>query len=180
MTDEATLLRRIVQYDIDALAQIYDEYHDRIYRYAYWRLGQVEAAEDLTANVFLRLLNAVRDGRSPRQNLAAWLYRVAHNLTVDTLRSMPQEELELADWLEGPEPDLTQVVEQSVEMDRVRVALQQLTETQQQVIVLRFLEGLDSRQIATIMGSTEGAIDALQHRAILALRRALKQGRERK
>ncbi len=176
MIEEGTLLTRLVQYDLTALAQVYDEYHDKIYRYAYWHLGQVDAAEDLTANVFLRLLNAVRDGRSPHKNLSGWLYRVAHNLIVDARRTQPQEDLELAEYLEGRGPDLTQLVEQHVEMEHMRTALQQLTETQQQVIVLRFLEGMTSRQVATIMGSTEGAVDALQHRALLALRKVLQQG----
>ncbi|GEM_PF-241258 len=175
MSDEATLLERIRQYDMAALAQVYDDYYERIYRYIYCYLGQVGAAEDLTANVFFRLLSAVRNGRSPRQNLVAWLYRVAHNLVVDTFRRMPAEELELAEWLESPEPDLVHMVEQRIQMDRVRLALRQLTASQQQVIVLKFFEGLDSREVATIIGKSEGAVDALQHRALLALRKALVQ-----
>ena len=71
MPDEATLLERIRQCDTAALAQVYDDYYDRMYRYIYGYVGQVGAAEDLTANVFFRLLRAVRDGNSPRRNLSA-------------------------------------------------------------------------------------------------------------
>ncbi|MBC7234030.1 MAG: sigma-70 family RNA polymerase sigma factor [Chloroflexi bacterium] len=173
MADEAALLDRIRQYDTEALAQVYDEYYERIYRYVYRYLGQVDAAEDLTANVFLRLLKAVQSGSCPRTNLSAWLYRVAHNLVVDAFRRSPPAELELADWLESTEGDPIHTVEQHLQMERVRRALLQLTPSQQQVIILRFLEGLETREIALILGKSEGAVGALQHRALAALRQIL-------
>jgi len=117
----------------------------------------------------------VRDGKSPRSNLPAWLYRVAHNLVVDAFRRMPREELELVEWLEGDEPDPDQTIEQRMQLDRVRLGLRQRTAGQQQVIVLKFFQGMDSREVANIMGRSEGAIDALQHRALRALRKALGQ-----
>jgi len=175
-SSEAALLQRIRQWDTVALGQVYDDYYDRIYRYIYCYLGRADAAEDLAANVFTRLLIAVRNGNSPRSNLSAWLYRVAHNLVVDTFRRKPVEDLEAAEWLDSGEPDLTHTVEQNLQLERVRTALQQLTATQQQVIVCKFLEGMDSREVAQILGKSEGAVDALQHRALLALRRALSQG----
>jgi len=173
---EATLLKRIQQYDTDALAQVYDDYYERIYRYIYRYLGQADVAEDLTANVFLRLLKAVHNGRCPRKNLAAWLYRVAHNLVVDTFRRRPAEELELAEWLESDDPDPLHIADLHWQMKRVRLALRHLTESQQQVIVLKFIEGMNSREVAAILGKSEGAIDALQHRALVALRRLLTSG----
>nr|MBC7245597.1 sigma-70 family RNA polymerase sigma factor [Chloroflexota bacterium] len=173
MADDAALLDRIRQHDTVALAQVYDEYYERIYHYVYRYVGQVDAAEDLTANVFLRLLKAVQSGSCPRTNLSAWLYRVAHNLVVDTFRRKPVAELELADWLESSDGDLLQTVEQRLQMERVHRALRQLTPSQQQVLVLRFLEGLDNREIALILGKSVGAVCALQHRALLALRQVL-------
>ncbi len=178
MSDEATLLERVRQSDRVALAQVYDEYYERIYRYVFRYMGRVGAAEDLTANVFFRLLRAVREGNSPRDNLSAWLYRVAHNLVVDAFRRMPPEELELVEWLESDEPDPALSAEQRLQLAHVRSALSQLTEGQQQVIVLKFFQGMDSREIAQVMGKSEGAIDALQHRGLRALRRMLKQQRE--
>lgn len=173
MADEAALLERIRQYDTEALAQVYDEYYDRIYRYVYRYLGQVDAAEDLTANVFLRLLKAVHRGSCPRTSLSAWLYRVAHNLVVDAFRRSPPAELELAEWLEGAEADPVHTVEQHLQMERVRRALLQLTPSQQQVLMLRFLEGFDTAEIALILGKSEGAVGALQHRALVTLREIL-------
>jgi len=173
LTEDAELLNRIRQYEQVALAEAYDQYYDRIYRYVYRFLGQAGASEDLTASVFVRLLTAVRNGNSPRQNLSAWLYRVAHNLVVDSFRRKPTEDLELAEWLEGHDPDVLHTVEQQLQLDRVRQALLDLTPSQQQVIVLKFVEGLESQEIAGIMDRSEGAVDALQHRALLALRKTL-------
>ena len=174
MADEATLLRRVQDCDTDALASIYDTYYERIYRYIYRFVGQADRAEDLTANVFLRLLNSVRAGHCPRTNLSAWLYRVAHNLVVDGFRRKPSEDVELVEWTKSYEPDMAHLVDQNLQMERVRRALRQLTESQQQVIALKFLQGMNSREVATILNKTEGAVDALQHRGLVALRKALK------
>ena len=156
MADDAALLDRIRQYDQAALAQVYDAYYERIYRYVYRFVGQVDASEDLTANVFLRLLDSLRGGNCPRTNLLAWLYRVAHNLVVDTFRRGASQEVELADWLEGYEPDLAHMAEQSIKLERVRRALLELTPAQQQVIMLKFVEGMDSSEVAAIMVKTDG------------------------
>ena len=174
MANDAALLDRIRQYDQAALAQVYDAYYERIYRYVYRFVGQVDASEDVTANVFLRLLDSLRGGNCPRTNLLAWLYRVAHNLVVDTFRRGASQEVELADWLEGYEPDLAHMAEQSIRLERVRRAILELTPAQQQVIMLKFVEGMDSSEVAVILEKTEGAIDALQHRALTALRDALR------
>ena len=174
MADEATLLRRVRDCDTDALASIYDTYYERIYRYVYRFVSQTDRAEDLTANVFLRLLNSVRAGHCPRTNLSAWLYRVAHNLVVDGFRRKPSEDVKLAEWTKSYEPDMAHLVDQNLQMERVRRALRQLTESQQQVIALKFLQGMNSREVATILNKTEGAVDALQHRGLVALRKALK------
>lgn len=173
MTDQSTLLERIREYDTEALAEVYDQYYDRIYRYIYRYVGQAHVAEDLAANVFLRLLTTVRNGQCPDRNLSAWLYRVAHNMVVDTFRRKQTDELELAEWLESDEPSVIEAVQHSLQMERVRQALRQLTKSQRQVIVLKFLNGMDSREVAAILGKTEGAVDALQHRALTALRKAL-------
>jgi RNA polymerase sigma-70 factor (ECF subfamily) len=146
LVDEAALLDRIRQYDQAALAQVYDDYYDRIYHYVYRFVGQVAAAEDLT-----------------------------HNLVVDSFRrGSAAQEVELTEWLEGYEPDLTHIVEQKLQLERVRRAVLDLTPAQQQVMALKFLEGLESVEVATILDKSEGAIDALQHRALLALRQALR------
>ncbi len=123
--------------------------------------------------MFFRLLGAVRSGNSPRSNLSAWLYRVANNSVMDVFRRMPPEELELTKWLERTGSDPADAAERHIEMERA--ALRELTEGQQQVIVLKFLQGMDSSEVGAMMGRSEGAVDALQQRDMRALRRALQQ-----
>jgi RNA polymerase sigma-70 factor (ECF subfamily) len=175
LSDEATLLQRVGQCDATALTQVYDDYYERIYRYIFGYLGRVTAAEDVAASVFFRLLRAVRNGNSPRSNLSAWLYRVAHNLIMDVFRRAQPEELELSEWLEGSESDPAHMVEWRSELARVSMALHQLTEWQQQVIVHRFFQGMDIPEVASTMGKSAGAVDALQRRGLRALRKALQQ-----
>jgi hypothetical protein len=101
---------------------------------------------------------------------------VAHNLVIDTFRRKRPEELELAEWLESDAPDPAHSAELQQQMDYLRQALAELTDAQHQVIMLKFFQGLDSREAAQVTGKSEGAVDALQHRALEALRKALREG----
>ena len=83
---EQTRLQRARAFDRDALAAIYNDYYQPIYRYIYRQVGQVDPARDLTAEVFQHFLQAIRQGNGPDQNINAWLYRLAHNIIVDYYR----------------------------------------------------------------------------------------------
>ncbi|HOU23395.1 MAG TPA: sigma-70 family RNA polymerase sigma factor [Anaerolineae bacterium] len=100
--DEAALLSRAREYDQAAIAEIYDRYSLRIYNYIYHRLGNAHLAEDLTATVFLRMLEAIRSSRAWQSSFSGWLYRIAHNLVVDYFRAGRQEELPLRSGLCRP------------------------------------------------------------------------------
>jgi len=175
--DEDKLLERARKFDQEALTWIYTHYHDAIKRYCYHHLGHNQTAEDLTADVFRRFLQALRKGGGPTRQLSAWLYRVAHNLIVDELRRRQYrdhaslEEGILEDTLvdrnaEGPDA----LAGRSLRADHVREALLELTDEQRQVIILKFLEGLSNAEVAEITGKTVGAVKALQHRGLEALR----------
>jgi RNA polymerase sigma-70 factor, ECF subfamily len=171
---EAIRLHRARQGDSQALAAIYDSYHDALYAYIYRRVGDVETARDLTGDLFRRLLEALFRGHGPDQHLQAWLYRTAHNLVVDFYRRqqhrqhLPLQEEVLA-APENPAAD----AELALEAARVRQALQQLTAEQQEVLALKYLQGLNNEEVACIMGKPVGAIKALQHRGLKALQRQL-------
>ena len=174
---EDLLLEGAQRYDPKALADIFDAYYDRIYSYVYRRIGQPGLCEDLAGEVFVRLLEAIKAGRGPRTNLLAWLYRVAHNLVVDHYRrkgKMTTQTLE--DWLVSVPDNPTRNVELDALRGQLREALSRLTEEQQQVIVLKFVEDLSNAQVGIIMGKPEGAIKSLQHRALAALRRQVERG----
>lgn len=156
------------------LAAIYDQYHGLIYRYLYRQVGDTELARDLAADVFRRLLAAVREGRNSPDNLKAWLYRTAHNLLVDYYRRQQyRNHLPLADDLVDIGDDPALAAEFNISAQQVRTALRQLTSEQRQVITLKYLEGLSNQEVSVIVGKPVGAIKALQHRALEALRRQL-------
>jgi RNA polymerase sigma-70 factor (ECF subfamily) len=174
--DEASLLERAKAYDPSALSEIYDRYSARIHNYIYRRVGNVHLAEDLTAEVFVRMLQAAQSDKFARTSLSAWLYRIAHNLIVDHFRSQSQQEVQAWDERLGAAvDDPTVAVEAKLAQQGLRAALSHLTEQQQQVIVLRFGEGLSALQIAEILDTSEGAVRALQHRALASLRRVMKR-----
>jgi RNA polymerase sigma-70 factor (ECF subfamily) len=175
-TDDSSLLERARQYDAQALAEIYDSYAEPIYGYLYRYLGNSELAEDLTSEVFLRLLQVLGTSRAPRDRLRGWLYRVAHNLAMDWFRqqakgtAIPLNEELAADG--GSSLDSLQ--ERQIHQ-RLRQAISQLTPSQQQVILLRFGEGLKLGEIGQILGKSEGSVKLIQHRAIKRLRKLLER-----
>lgn len=155
--------------DIPSIGESYDQYAPQIYRYIYHRLGNKALAEDLTAEVFVRY---IRSQQSP-DNLVAYLYRCAHNLIVDYLRTRPQDLVPLDDRLELGSGDPAKMAEVEAERRCLRRAISRLTPDQQQVIVLKFVEGFSNKEIANVLDRPEGAVKALQHRALVNLRNLL-------
>lgn len=174
MNQDELLLNRARAFDDQALGEIYDAYFERLYRYAYRFVGDADGAQDIASEALRRLLEALRHGRAPN-HLGAWLYRVAHNLAMDQHRRRP------AEGVVSFESDLDQVGETDTEADseqraaqeQVRAALAGLTPDQQNVIVLKFMEGYSNAEIGVLMNKPEGAIKSLQHRALVALKQAL-------
>ncbi|MBC7241224.1 MAG: sigma-70 family RNA polymerase sigma factor [Anaerolineae bacterium] len=174
--EERRLLEQAQCGDQQALASIFDRYYERIYAYIYRRTGQASLAEDLAGEVFLRLVETLKLQRGPNLHLGAWLYRVAHNLVVDHFRrnaKAPTQSME--DWLVAVPDDPLEHVEQEQLQAVVRQALRRLTPDQQQVIILKFVEGLSNAEVGLILGKPEGAVKSLQHRALAALRRQLEK-----
>ncbi len=170
------LLELARKYNSQALAEIYDRYAERIYGYLYRLVGDAAQAEDLTSEVFLRLLRALSRSCGPREQLSGWLYRVAHNLAMDWFRQQARaSNLSLDEGMVSHDDAPPALVEGFQSSQRLRLALSQLTSTQQQVIVLRFGEGLKVAEVGRILGKSEGAIRILQHRAIRRLKKLLEQ-----
>lgn len=172
---QAELLARAIQADPAALTALYDQYVNRIYTYIYHRVGQAEVAEDLTGLVFMRMLEAVRRGKPWRSSFSGWVYRIAHNLVIDHYRRRSRASFVDIDDAVAISLDVEpfHAIEARLDGERVQVALSRLTDEQAEVITLRFLEGLSIAQVASTMDKTEGAIKALQYRAVMALRRVM-------
>ncbi len=171
---ERTLVLRATHHDASAFAQLYDHYVNKIYRYVYYKVGRQTEAEDLTAQVFLKAWEAVSGYVWTDRPFAAWLYRIAHNLVVDHFRASHLP-LSLDDFhhLEEPGASPHEIVERRFSSEAFRHMLRALTPDQQQVILLRFVEGYSTADTARIMGKTEGAVRTLQHRACAACSRFL-------
>lgn len=161
--------------DAGAFGLLYDRYVAAIYRYVYYRVRDDAEAEDLTSEVFMRALRAM-PRYEPRQAFLAWLYRIARNAVIDRARRGGRQ-VSFEDALEHPHADQVVVPDSELvahaESDALRAALQKLTPLQQEVIVLRFLEGYSTQEIARLVGKREGTVRGIQFRAIGALRQLI-------
>ncbi len=167
---EKTLVQRAIKHDHEAFAQLYDRFVDKIYKYIYYKIGSKTEAEDLTGQVFLKAWEAIGHYQWTERPFAAWLYRIAHNLIVDYFRTKRDaSSLDDITSLEHPGTDLDEIVDHHLTTESLRHALKRLTKDQQQVIILRFLEGYNTAEVAQIMGKQPGAIRTLQHRALAGL-----------
>jgi RNA polymerase sigma-70 factor (ECF subfamily) len=174
----AFLQRAQQESDPDAFDGLYLLFADRVYRYLLARLGDPELAEEVTSQVFLRLIEKVHMYRiSQNDNVAifsAWLYRMAYNKMVDILRARRRAnwvDLEHAERLavDGSTDD----IHDRLDNEDIFNKLQLLNEQQREVLILRFIEELSISETAQTMEKSEGAIKALQHRALASLRRYL-------
>ncbi|MBC7811756.1 MAG: sigma-70 family RNA polymerase sigma factor [Burkholderiales bacterium] len=169
---EDHLLARARQGDQDAVMRIYESYFAPIYQFIRLRVGDAQQAEDLSANVFLKLVTALRGQNAPRHSLRGWLFRVARNEIADhygRARQLPLTTLD--DWLPASaddDPDWRFI--RSLDVERARRALRMLAADQQEVLVLRFGQALDLQATADIMGKSVSAVKSLQFRAVATLR----------
>lgn len=167
-------LKKAQSLDRNTLGGIYDEFQPLLYSYIFRRVGDVDVARDLTTDVFRRFLQAMANGNGPNDQLRAWLYRVAHNIVVDHYRRQEHRQAQpLEESLVSREAAPDAMTEHRLQCEGVRLALIQLTADQQEIIALKFLEGMTNEEAAQITGRSVGAVKALQHRALAALRRHL-------
>ncbi len=171
------VVRRAQEGDQAAFGELYETYYDRIYRYVSFKCGSRSEAEDLTGDVFLKMLESVHSYRFQGYPFTSWLYRIAHNVVVDNFRrkgrrpTTPLENaLHVADPAEGEMEKRAQI---SWTMGEVVEAMDDLTELQREAITLRFAAGLSIAETASAMDRKENAVKALQHAGIRKLRRAL-------
>jgi len=171
--DEESLVRRAQQQDREAFTQLYEAHFDRIYRYVVLKIGDRTEAEDMTQQVFLNALQSIHSFKWRGFPFSAWLYRIAHNQVVDYLRKKKKQAIPLDESLVRSDSNPQLMAEHSVDVEQLISATQRLTRAQREVISLRFTGELPIAEVARIMGKSQGAVKALQHSAIVALRKTL-------
>jgi RNA polymerase sigma-70 factor (ECF subfamily) len=166
-----------------AFGLIYDRYVDTVFRFVYFRVGNRQLAEDLTSDTFLRALKRIGSFTWQGRDLGAWLVTIARNLVADHFKSGRYRlEVTTGDVLDadredrGPEGSPEAAVVDHITNVALLTAVKQLNPEQQECIVLRFLQGFSVAETAQTMGKNEGAIKALQYRAVRALARLLPEG----
>lgn len=164
---------RIDKYEI-RLTDLYEEYYNKIARYVYVHIGDREEAEDIAGEVFLKALKSLNSYREQGVPMQGWLFRIAHNLTVDHLRKMNKRRIvpiDSAALLGNDDPADT--AEKNIEFERVTEAMKQLTMEQKEVINLRFFGGFTSKEVGQILGKSDGAVREMQRAAIERIRVAM-------
>lgn len=162
--------------DNEAFGQLYERYVRKIYNYIYYRTGNVNEAEDLTAKVFHRAFRHIENYNERGVPFSAWLYRIAHNLVANWYRDRSRKkEVALDDQLPSsfqfdfPES----AIEKTQESEKLMKAIRKLPPERQQLIILKFVEGLSNLEIGVIMRKSEGAIKSLYHRTLESLRKEI-------
>ena len=161
----------------DAFGLLYEEYSSRVYRYVYMHTGQVELAEDLSQEVFIKALNSIGSYRDQGKPFLGWLLRIAHNLLIDHYRWLSRHpSVGLAGTVPVSKDDPVAEVEKRAEITKVLQALPELSPSQREVISLRFGAGLHLDETAAAMGKSVGAVKMLQHQAVSSLKKMLGAG----
>ncbi|WP_420629728.1 sigma-70 family RNA polymerase sigma factor [Candidatus Leptofilum sp.] len=180
MQDELLLLHRAKSYDQDALAQVHEQYYGAIYRYMTFRVNDLQTAEDLTSEVFVRFLHAIQQKNAPQKTIRGWLFGTASLILKEHYRKKKRSQLtELTEALPGETAVPTEKLEVQESKEALRQAMANLTEEQRQVLALRFGYEMPVRDVAETMNKSEGSVKMLQMRAIAALTRTM-TGSERR
>ncbi|MFH1086558.1 MAG: sigma-70 family RNA polymerase sigma factor [Chloroflexota bacterium] len=164
--------------DPDGFGALYEAYVDRIYSYIYHRVGNVHDAEDLTSRTFYRALAHLPSYQDKGIPFSAWLYRIAHNLIANFHRDRKRRSVVALDELlagSAPEHHPEALAEARDDATLLQAAIATLDPGRQELLVLKFAEGLSNAEIGVILGRSEGAIKSLYHRTLLQIRKEMQE-----
>jgi len=162
--------------DPAAFGVLYERYVAQIYRYLYYRTSNQQDAEDLTARTFYRALKSLPRYQDRGLPFAAWLYRIAHNAVANWLRDCSRKPVVALDAAGGAisfEREPHEAVEERENREELLQIVRYLPPERQELLILKFVEGMSNAEIGAVMGRTEGAIKSLYHRTLVALRQRM-------
>lgn len=172
--NDAQLIKRAKQGDPEAFTLLYEKHYSAIYSYVYYRVYETGLAEDLTSEVFVRLVSKIDLFKEQGRPLLAWLYTIAGNLVRDHHRKASRATwVELDDRHADGRADPSHNIDSIFTQERLAKAIRVLTDEQAQVIVFKFVKGLSNAEVAEIMNKNVGSVKSLQHRALRSLQRIL-------
>jgi len=173
------LVKRAQQGDSAAVGALYDRHHTAIFRFVWSRVSNQQLAEDLTGEIFTKMVISLPNYKINETPFRAWLYRIARNLVTDEFRkqngktAVPLQDVETMIGL-GTSPD--RIAEQNLTLDKVQDALANINPTQREIVELRFLAGFSLQEVAETLDYSVAAVKSHQHRGLKALRAALQGG----
>jgi len=174
---EEQIVANAIQGRSSAFGRLYDHYQPKIYRFVLIKVGRREDAEDLTHQVFLSAWQSIKNYRHLGHPFSSWLYKIARNQIIDFYRTSKREQsLEEVsiERIEMVSPPVAQLAaEHALEFGRIQNAIQKLKPYYQDVIIMRFVEELSLKEVAAVLGKSEGAIKLMQHRAVKVLRKLI-------
>lgn len=175
--DEAQIIKQAQAGDREAFAVLHDRHWEAIYNYVYYRVNSAAEAEDITSEVFVRMVEKIDRYQRKGKPFLAWLYTIARNIVIDFYRSNERTPtLEpLDENLATNDNDPAEAANRSLIVNCLRRALRRLTELQRDVIVGKFIEGRTNKDLAAVLGRTIGAIKSIQHRALASLHKAIEE-----
>lgn len=176
-------LVELARVDSEAFGVLYDRYVRHIYRYIYYRTGNVADAEDLTEKTFFQALSNLDRYQARGVPFSAWLFRIAHNLVANwhrDTRRRPKVPLDDPVVASHSTVDPVTLAEMQEEHNELRRIIARLPRERQQLLFLKFVEELPNAEIGQIMRRSEGAIKALLHRTIVSMRNEMLRTRHKK
>lgn len=174
--DDMELVKRAQAGNAAAVGELYDRHQPRIFRYIRFKVAHTQVAQDLTGEVFLRMVDHLSSFEPRGVPFSAWLYRIATNLIIQEGQresKQPLVPLVYANHISQNHDNPTQVVERRLENEWLWQGLDKIDENQREIIILRFVVGLSLKETAGTLNRTVAAVKTLQHRGILALQAAL-------
>jgi len=178
--EDGALVKRAKE-DSEAFEALYDKYLRKVYTYVYYRVGNKEDAEDITESVFLHALVHLERYEDRGIPFSAWLLRIAHNLVANWHRRSKRRQvvgLDSTEELQDTSATPDEAVESEEEVARLRKALEALPAERQQVLILRFAEGMRHKEIGQVMGKSAGAVKVMVHRSLVSLSKSLSEKEE--
>jgi len=170
--EEKILLHQTRNGNEQAFAKFYDNYRESIYRFVLLRVSDKERAEDITTNAFIKIYDYLRGGNKI-ENFRALLYQIARNLIIDFYRQKRQETFSIDDFKEkniSEERSLEKEIDTKLTLEKIKKNLKRLPGSDQEIIILRFVEGLSFKEISKILDINEDTAKQRSHRALKRLK----------